>query len=141
MDSRIKALLSEQQITLKYDELDCGGLYVDELNWIIVDNRLNEHEQEKVILHELGHAAKQKGLSNLYNATTALHTKMEAEANRFMIREELENYRLEYDETELSPVKFLESFGLPLAFEPYVSKVLSELLWNCRKEWLNGESK
>ena len=99
-----------------------------------------ESEQTKVLLHELGHVP-QTDYAGLYNCSKPSHYKMEAEANRFMIREELENYRLEYDETELSPVKFLESFGLPLAFEPYVSKVLSELLWNCRKEWLNGESK
>lgn len=86
LDSRIKYLIEQLQVTIIYDDrFSSAGMYFSEENLILINSNLNEFYQTKAILHELGHAAKHKGETELYNLAFSLHSKMENQAEEFMI--------------------------------------------------------
>lgn len=125
-DSRIKDLIAGLNVEIKYSsQLDVEGTYLASLNWIIINSNLSEAKQYEVLLHELGHAALQRGETELYHATYALHAKMEADANKFMLKEEVESYLAEHGKDGFSAVKFLERYNLPLNYERIVLDVVA----------------
>lgn len=129
LDSRIKDLIDGLDVKVKYSsELDVEGTYLASLNWIIINSNLSEVKQYEVLLHELGHAALQRGEIELYHATQTEHLKMEAEANTFMLKETLSEYVLDnsVDIRDINPVTFLEVQGLSLNLEPKLRKILKE---------------
>lgn len=91
---------------------------------IFVNETLPEEEQKRVVLHELGHFP-QKDYVQLYH-NFVQRSKMEAEANNFMVtnivKEYIEKNDLELE--QLNPVKLLEWTGLDTNYQEYVEQFL-----------------
>lgn len=125
----MKRLEYKYNVVVAYNDcLDGKGYYIPAYRMIVVNSRLSEREQFEVILHELGHA-RQSDYSGLYNCTKAAHSKMEAEATEYMLKEEVEIYLMENDLDckSINPVVFLENMHLSLRYAPLVEKILSEM--------------
>lgn len=125
----MKRLEYKYNVVVAYNDcLDGKGYYIPAYRMIVVNSRLSEQEQFEVILHELGHA-RQSDYSGLYNCTKTAHSKMEAEATEYMLKEEVEIYLMENDLDckSINPVVFLENMHLSLRYAPVVEKILSEM--------------
>ncbi len=125
MRQHIKDMIDDMGIVVLYGPLEAKGMYVDDCRAIILDNNLSEEEEEMVLLHELGHAARQSGEMNLYHRTRTMQAKAEAEAEKFMVAEEVRSYIHEYGTDDFSAVSFLENNGLPTNFETFVKRMLA----------------
>ena len=55
---------------------------------------------------------------------------MEADANKFMLKEEVESYLAEHGKDGFSAVKFLERYNLPLNYERLVLDVVAGMQEN-----------
>ena len=110
------------------DDLPVQGVFLPDFNIIFINSDLDEHQQEFVLKHELLHCIEHKHQAGLYTATQAERLKMEAEANTFMLKEILNEYSLKtgVDVRDINPVRFLETQGLSLNFEPKLRKILKE---------------
>ena len=86
MRRETRELLEHAGVRVRYLDLHKEGLYIDALRVIVVSSRLDDKDQERVILHELGHAVEHQGCGALYTATQTQHIKMEGEANEYMLR-------------------------------------------------------
>lgn len=125
----MKSIEKEYGVKIVYSDcIDGKGYYVPAYRIIVINNGLPESEQTKVLLHELGHA-RQADYSRLYNCTKTAHSKMEAEAVSFMLREEVKEYLSEnsLESSSVNPVVFLENRHLSLRYAPVVEKILSEI--------------
>lgn len=80
----INAELKLLNIELVYMKLECKGCYIPGYKTIFVNEELSEIEARSVIYHELGHIKRHTDMFNLYDSPT-MHSKMEYEANQFMI--------------------------------------------------------
>ncbi|MEB5733448.1 ImmA/IrrE family metallo-endopeptidase [Enterococcus hirae] len=126
MDSRIENLVEKLGVQVIYTyDLKIPGCYVPLLNVIVINSNLTDLEKYSVLLHELGHAAKHQNECALYH--TLLHSKMESEADHYMIDQLLDDYitTLGLEPKSINPVKFLEAAKLSLNYEPYVKRLLS----------------
>lgn len=108
--------------------LDANGHFIAEINAIVIRSNLSHWERTKTLLHELGHACKHHKDYYLYNIAFSLHSKMEYEADCYMIEKLLDNYLLE---TELDPqqvnyMKFIEDTNLDPCYESLVKNMLLE---------------
>lgn len=87
MDLSIKEIIDELNVDVFYNPLiEEAGYYIASVNLIVINSNMDEHEQTKALLHELGHASNHQNNYYIYNRTVALHSKMEAEAEEFMTR-------------------------------------------------------
>ena len=86
MEISIENVIKELGVAVIVGEFDNPGYYIPDWNAIFIDQSLDETEHKVVLLHELGHAAKQKDEYLLYKVTMNMKTKMEYGANRFMIK-------------------------------------------------------
>lgn len=131
LDSRITRIVKELDVTIVYRyDIDKPGYYIPVLNTIILYSGLNELEEACVLLHELGHAAEHQKNYILYNQTAALHSKMETEAEHFMVKKVLDFY---LEDPTLQPenfnaIRFLENNDLSLEHEFYVKEVLASYM-------------
>lgn len=126
---RIDDLLKENNITVAFlDDLDSKGLYIPEKKTIILKSELSKEEQILVLLHELGHVRCDDGIPGSYVDYRVPHSKMEHQANIFMLRELLHQYILinNADPEDINCVAFLESEQLPLSLEDSVKQILSD---------------
>ncbi|MVZ47479.1 ImmA/IrrE family metallo-endopeptidase, partial [Escherichia coli] len=80
----IEDLLKENGIDVEITNIESEGFYLPKLKTIFINQNLDELEQKKVLLHESRHALSHNELISLYSKTV-FHSKMEDEANRFMI--------------------------------------------------------
>lgn len=88
LENKIKKIINELGVKVIYDErLEDEGHYIPFLNIIVINNKLLEFDQKKALLHELGHACKHKEEYVLYKTTYTYLSKMESEANNYMISE------------------------------------------------------
>ncbi|QLL77745.1 ImmA/IrrE family metallo-endopeptidase [Ligilactobacillus saerimneri] len=128
-DHRIDDLLKENNITVAFlDDLDSKGLYIPEKKTIILKSELSKEEQILVLLHELGHILHDDDVPGSYVDYRVPHSKMEHQANIFMLRELLHQYILtnNADPEDINCVAFLESEKLPLSLEDSVKQILSD---------------
>lgn len=87
MDFKIKEIIKKLNVDILYSPLiEERGHYIALLNLIIINSNLDEFEQIKSLLHELGHASNHQKNYLLYNRTVVLHSKMEAEADEYMTK-------------------------------------------------------
>lgn len=107
--------------------LDNPGYYIPEWNAIFIDESLNETEHEVVLLHELGHVAKQRKEYCLYRATMQMKIKMEYGANRFMISYLFHQYILTTgdDPTSVNYLEFMRQNDIPYRDENIVREVIA----------------
>ncbi|MEG0078350.1 MULTISPECIES: ImmA/IrrE family metallo-endopeptidase [Enterococcus] len=107
----IDELLQSNEITLVITNMKNAGFYVPDLKAMFVNEDLSPLEQKEVILHELHHALNHTDLKSLYKIPV-FHSKMENEADKFMIQ-----YLIRENEGQYNYSELLEEFGLPLGWE------------------------
>lgn len=131
MDSLIKKIVEMLQVTVRYTtEIKKDAYCFPNLNLIIINSCNSEREQQKNLLHELGHLAKQRNNYQLYNLTFALHSKMENEAEEFMIEKMLE-VKLndpDFEPSSFNYINFLESYDIETRYEPVVKDFMTKYL-------------
>ena len=74
--------------------LDTPATYIGKFKVAIVDGTLSETEINKAMLHELGHATNHQNEGSLYCSTASSRLKMEHEADKFMVKELINEYLL-----------------------------------------------
>ncbi len=126
LDSQIEEIIKALRVTVIYDEIENDAYYMARFNLIVVNTKLSEFNQKKALLHELGHACEHQENYPLYKTAFALHSKMEYEANCYMVEKLLDEY---LSRTGIAPervnyIKFLEDAKLDLSFELYTKKLL-----------------
>lgn len=128
MDSRIKRIVEELSVTIYYDsELKKKAHYVAKYNLIVVNGNLSDGDIQKSVLHELGHAAKHRNNTKMYNLIFSLHSKMENEAEEFMIEKMIET-RLsnpDFSADGFNCINFLESYNLDLKYEYFIKSFMT----------------
>lgn len=129
MDKRIKEIIEELKVTIIYDSnIDDNGHYIAAYNLVVLCSTLNEYEMTKTLLHELGHAAKHQQNESLYCATFVMHSKMENEAEEFMIKHLVRQY-MELPEANPSAVNymdFIEKNAINMSLAPIVREAFLE---------------
>lgn len=111
-------------------ELDADGKYIAAMNTIVLDGRLSERMRTIRLLHELGHACLHKNNYVLYKKTFALHSKMENEAEEYMI-EKMLKARFndpEFEPTSFNYMNFIESYEIETKYEPIVKEFMTRYL-------------
>ena len=79
-------MLKDLGIELIFYDIEKSGYYIPQLKAIFVNQNLDEEKAKLVVLHELKHALDHAALIPLYKKFT-YHSKMESEANMFMLSE------------------------------------------------------
>ncbi|EGO8850064.1 zinc metallopeptidase [Enterococcus faecalis] len=129
--SKIQRLIDELGVTIiERDGLDTDGHYIAELNTIVLRSTLDEIGKICTLLHELGHACQHQHNYELYRITFALHSKMEYQADYYMIEQLLDSYMSLADlkPIEVNYVKFLDDMDLDYSHIETVKKILSDLI-------------
>lgn len=131
IDNELNEIIDELDVTIiETPELDSDAKYIAVMNTIVLDSRLSERIKLLRLLHELGHAAKHKNNYMLYKRTYALHSKMENEAEEFMIEKMLEAKLNEpdFDPSSFNYINFLESYEIETRYEPVVKEFMTKYL-------------
>lgn len=121
----IKKLLRHYGIKLELIDLDIEGYYEQFTKTMFVNKNMNEFDQIKSIYHELGHGVLHNEISILYKMPV-YRSKMEDEADRFMIEKLLDSY-MDYNDIEYSdvnPVHFIEICELHNRYEDFVKNLI-----------------
>ena len=103
---KINDLLETYKITLYVfhgDMWERSGLYFPDLRTIYVSAALSKSEQERVILHELGH------INHNPLAYSRCLLQYENQADRFMVRELLKEYLSKYDPADFNWLYFAKT--------------------------------
>lgn len=126
MDSSIQMIVEDLGVAVIVGEFDKPGYYIPEWNAIFIDQSLTEVEHKVVLLHELGHAAKQRNEYILYQATMTMKSKMEYGANRFMIKYLFNRYILITgdDPHSVNYIEFMRQNDIPVRDENIVKEVI-----------------
>lgn len=126
LNSHIRYLIEKLEVTIIYgDGFNSAGMYFEEENIILINSNQNDFYKAKTLLHELGHAAKHKGEMSLYNLAFSLHSKMENEAEEFMIEQLILHY-LEYtDKDNINWLKFMEYYEIEMKYEHIVKALFT----------------
>lgn len=127
MTGEIQTIIKQLKVAVIVGEFDNPGYYNPVWNAIFINQNLNEVEHEVVLLHELGHAAKQRDEMVLYNATMYMKSKMEYGANRFMIKYLFKNYvSLTGDEpSSVNYIDFMRQNDIPYRDENIVKDIIA----------------
>lgn len=138
MNRIVTKIIDELSVTVKYENIKRPGYYIAKLNIIVINSNLSEFEQTKTLLHELGHASKHFNNYKMYNLAFSLHSKMENEAEEFMIERMIE-VRLsdpDFNPATFNSLNFLESYKLDLSYEPVVRKFMTNYFVNVNKDYI-----
>ncbi|MBE6171025.1 MAG: ImmA/IrrE family metallo-endopeptidase [Enterococcus casseliflavus] len=131
LNNEVNEIIDELGVTIiETPRLDSDARYIAIMNTIVLDARLSDHVKTLRLLHELGHAAKHKNNYVLYKKTFALHSKMENEAEEFMIEKMLEVTvnNPDFEPSSFNYVNFLESYEIELRYEPFVKQFMTNYL-------------
>ncbi|MGP5429545.1 ImmA/IrrE family metallo-endopeptidase [Enterococcus malodoratus] len=132
MDREISKLIKELGVDIIYvPELDSDGKYIAAINTIVIDDRLNDRHRQIKLLHELGHAAKHQNNYELYNCAYSLHSKMENEANEFMLDSLVQSYirTVDLDGKYLNYMKFIEDNEIDTRYEFVVKELFTKYIY------------
>lgn len=128
MDRTIDELITSLKVTVIYsDELDKDAYYMSKFNIIVVNDKLSDFKQKKALLHELKHAASHRNEVALYNIAFSMHSKMEYEAECFVVKELLDDYIQEtgLEPSQINRINFLEAYDIDTSYESFVHKRLN----------------
>lgn len=92
-----------------------GSFYVADISTIVINGNLSELEFNKVLLHEIGHHIEDKELTHLYNASFVAHSKMEYQANMYMLDILVNEYKNMCD--EINFCHFMQLFDISARYE------------------------
>lgn len=126
LNSHIRYLIEKLEVTIIYgDGFNSAGMYFEEENIILINSNQNDFYKAKTLLHELGHAAKHKGEMSLYNLAFSLHSKMENEAEEFMIENLIKHYAEYTDQDNANWLKFMEDYKIEPKYEFVVKEMMA----------------
>ena len=132
MDNQLKELIRKLDVVVLYGHLDAPGHadFPPVLNGVAVvfiNELLTPKQQKTVLLHELGHIAKQRDEKELYNVAMTMKIKMEYGANRFMIRFLFDRYILVTgdDPYTVNYLEFMRQNDIPSRDENIVKEVIA----------------
>lgn len=132
MEDKIQMLAKELGAGITYGEMDAPGhvIFPPALNYkplICINSKLPDNFQDIVIVHELGHIAKQRGDRVLYERTINMKLKMEKEANVFLIKYEIQKW-IDYGEEfhNFNYLDFMKQNDIPSCEENIVKETLSK---------------
>ncbi|AUB52191.1 ImmA/IrrE family metallo-endopeptidase [Enterococcus mundtii] len=132
MDAKINDIISQLNVSVVYvekaEQMDADGHYLAAINTIVLDSSLSERKEKVTLLHELGHAAKHMKNYELYNLTFSLRSKMEQEAEEFMIKQMIETrlHDPDFSPEAFNTINFLESYDLDIRYETIVKKFMTQ---------------
>lgn len=132
LDSQIEMMINELGVKVEEKEhLDADGHYIACMNTIVIKANLSKYRRQRTLLHELGHASKHHDNYFLYNLAFSLHSKMEYEADCFMIENMLDSYiaKSELEPNNINYMRFIEDNNLSIRFEPLVKKLLKARIY------------
>lgn len=113
MSVRLKNIIEELRVKIIYDDcLETDGHYLSVINVIVINNNLSDYNKEKVLLHELGHAAMHQDNYRLYKLTFVLHSKFECEANNYMI-----DSFIEENDNQFNYSMLMEEFSIGIGYD------------------------
>lgn len=127
MDAKINEIISQLNVSVvRKEKMDADGHYIAAINTIVLDSSLSERKEKVTLLHELGHAAKHMKNYELYNLTFSLRSKMEQEAEEFMIEQMIETrlYDPDFSPEAFNSINFLESYDLDFKYESIVKQFM-----------------
>lgn len=131
MDSQIEMMLNELGVKVEEREhLDADGHYVACMNTIVIKANLSKYRRQRTLLHELGHASKHHDNYYLYNLAFSLHSKMENEAEEYMIKKMLE---VRFNDPDFEPssfnyMNFIESYEIEAKYAVIVKEFMTHYL-------------
>lgn len=107
--------------------IDRTGYYSPALNAIFINENLDELQHEVVLIHELGHAALQRGEWELYDATINMKSKMEYEANYFMVEWLFDDYMkvTDIEPEDINIFDFMRQNDIPSKDEYMVREIIA----------------
>lgn len=108
---KIKEELKNAGIDLEIIDMESNGCFIPRAKKIFVNQSLNEEEMKLVIFHEIKHALDHLELYPLYKSPN-FHSKMESEAEIYMIDSAIKESGGEYDYTNL-----LKNFDVKMGYE------------------------
>lgn len=108
---RLKEKLKDFDIKLVFMDIEAEGCYVPEWRTIFVASYLTEESAKEVIYHELKHGLDHTEFAALYKLPI-YHSKMESEANDYMITELIRENDGEYNYSQL-----IEEFQVGLGWD------------------------
>lgn len=139
MDSKIEHLLKNRNIHIEYADVDFQSQIFDTPKGpvIIVNRNIVDDFMDWIASHEIGHDKFDAEVSGSYWSNSATHSKMEYNANRYMVAEMFNKYLLSenIDVEDVNPVEFLEQRGLILKLEPILRKIILERVHSHGREY------
>ena len=132
MDIEIEQLLKENKIHIEYANVDFTAALFQTPKGpvVIVNQNVIEEFIDWAIMHEIGHDKYDHITTGSYQDDFAVHTKMEHNANVFMVSEMFAKYLAQgdVDIEDINPVQFLEQRGLDLSLEPVLKNIIIQRL-------------
>ena len=128
LESEIDEIINELGVkVIDVPEFDADGCYIAALDTIVLDGRLSPYQRLSSLLHELGHACKHHDDYHMYNAAYSLHSKMEKDAEEFMIEKmiEVRTEDPDFNLVTFNSINFLESYDLDMKYEPVVKEFMT----------------
>lgn len=126
IDRHIKDLIFQLGLSVVYcEDMDSNGHYIELIDVIAIKSGLNELDEQLTLLHEIGHACKHKGQTELYNLAFSLHSKIENEAEVFMIEKLIPFYLDQVDKELVNWLHFMETYKINMKYEYVVRSLLS----------------
>ena len=112
----LESKMKDAGVELVTIQMEKQAYYVPEWKKIFVNEELDEDELKRVILHELKHALDHADYSELYKLP-AYHSKMENEANVYMI-----DTIIKENEGQYNYSKLVEEFKLGMGYDTRYAK-------------------
>lgn len=130
---KIEMLLKKNGISLVILDLEDDGYFDPLLKIVFVNQNLSEENQKKVIYHEIGHGKLHIELAALYKLPVP-HSKMENEADKFMISRLLEDYISVsgVEASQINYMKFIEDNELDSRYEDIVKALIVQRAFQWR---------
>lgn len=125
----IKKVLNEYEINIVPIEMESDGCYIKKMNTIFVNSSLSEEELRKVIYHEIKHVVDHEEFIELYKIFY-FRTKMEYEADYYMIESLLYEYISEYhiEPSNVNVFSFIDYYELDHSCEPVVKEAMTQYI-------------
>lgn len=125
-DEAVKRIADKLGVYVVGAEMKGFGLFNSDNNIILYNEKLKPVTRRMIILHELGHALSYKRIGDKEDILNNI--KHEYEANRFMVRYEVESYISEVGIDNFVIEHFMEKYGFPKDFKPFVKRVIKQAL-------------
>jgi len=127
----LETVLNECGVGIAYVEMESDGCYIEEEHIIFVNCSLSQEDRRKTIYHEIKHVVDHKEFIELYK-TFYFRTKMEYEADRFMIENLLYDFLSEchIDPYQINIFSFMDYYELDYNCESTIRNLILEMVRN-----------